>query len=156
MPSLESAGSLGHFGEPWGLLQVMFVAAASVRKYSSSTYAPPPLPPTFCVHDLNIGSVLIRTGMCFNVCPAILTHTQARVSSQSLLHLKSIPSHLRPAPGRGILSPPLPKAQATSFGAQLPGTHSFSEQGAPPSLQLQGLCLQGRALGLKGHANTTS
>lgn len=117
---------------------------------------PPHTHTTFCVHDLNIGSVLIRTGMCFNVCPAILTHTQARVSSQSLLHLKSIPSHLRPAPGRGILSPPLPKAQATSFGAQLPGTHSFSEQGAPPSLQLQGLCLQGRALGLKGHANTTS
>lgn len=151
-------GSLGHFGEPWGLLQVMLVAAASVRKYPSSTYSPPPRRP---LHNLMCTQpehriCSIHTGICFNICPAILTHTEARVSSQSLLHLENVPSHLRPAPCRGIFSPPLPKAQATCFGAQLPGTHGISEQGAPLSLQLQGLCLQECALGLKGHANTTN
>lgn len=132
---------------------------------SGSTLAPrtprPPCRPRRPLHNLMCTQpehriCSIHTGICFNICPAILTHTEARVSSQSLLHLENVPSHLRPAPCRGIFSPPLPKAQATCFGAQLPGTHGISEQGAPLSLQLQGLCLQECALGLKGHANTTN
>lgn len=55
--NILSLGSLGHFGEPMDLLQVMLVAATSVRKHPSSML---PLPPftTFCVPDLNIGTVL--------------------------------------------------------------------------------------------------
>lgn len=60
---------------------------ASVRKYPSSTG---PLFTTSCS---------IQIGISFNFHPAILALTEARVTSLPLLHLKTSPSHLRPAPG---------------------------------------------------------
>lgn len=79
----------------------------------------------------------IHTGIGFNVCPVILTHTEARVSPQSLLHLKkySLPSQAsaRLKRPQSLNCPPLPEAQATSFGTQLPGTRGISEQGASPA-----------------------
>lgn len=45
--NILSLGSLGHFGEPMDLLQVMLVAATSVRKYPSSTLPPPSQPSVY-------------------------------------------------------------------------------------------------------------
>lgn len=133
--NILSLGSLGHFGEPMDLLQVMLVAATSVRKRPSSTL-PLPLHNLLCArpeHRL----CPIHTGIGFNVCPVILTHTEARVSPQSLLHLKkySLPSQAsaRLKRPQSLNCPPLPEAQATSFGTQLPGTRGISEQGASPA-----------------------
>jgi hypothetical protein len=79
-------GRLGHLGKPWDLLQVMLVAATSVR----NTPVPHTLHNLLCTWP-EYWICSIHTGICFKVLTAILTHTKARVSSQSLLCLTNIP-----------------------------------------------------------------
>lgn len=130
----------GIFGEPWGLSQVMLVAASFCQEVPQLRMAPLH---NFLFTSLKYRICSIHIGICFNLTPCH-PGSHGSTGQLSLLHLKTSPpiSGQRQAEEASVprLST-LPKAQATSFGAQLPGTHSISEQGACLSLQLQGLCL---------------
>lgn len=134
--NILSLGSLGHFGEPMDLFTGHAGCCHFCQEAPQLHVTPPPLHNLLCTrpeHRL----CPIHTGIGFNICPVILTHTEARVSPHSLLHLKkySLPSQAsaRLKRPQSLNCPPLPEAQATSFGTQLPGTRGISEQGAPPA-----------------------
>lgn len=144
-------GSLGIWGNPG----IFYRSCWLLLLLSGSTLAPHTPPPhpahftTLCVHDLNIGSVLYILEYVLTYAPPSDSHGSTGLFSIFAAFGKcSLPSQAS-ARSRHLQST-LPKAQATCFGAQLPGIHSISEQGASPSLWLQGLSLPtGACLGAK-------
>lgn len=124
-------------GHLWGFVGSFPGRVGCCQLLSGSTPAPSDPSSQLCVHNPNTESVLHILGYVLTYAPLFMVHTEARVSSQSLLHLNTCPC---PSQASARLRQPQPLDGPPCLRLRPPALgHSFlvlsiSEQGASPSL----------------------